>query len=196
MLHLFATEAAERRLQLARALEGVVDRAGADALKKSLSAGNVPLTDSERRLLVQLRPPRATFEAVSAADLPAIPGARASRPPGSSPWVGLVLAGGALFFVKMTGTSAASDEPKAVGRREPGPLAGIFAARGIAERRDRAARRLLRPAHRTAGWPHVRRVPTAAPPRASRVRPAAPNGPSAPRFAFAPPRPEIDTRAF
>ena len=56
MQRLFELEAAQRRHQLARALEGVVDTAGADALKKSLSTARAPLSDSERRMLARLRP--------------------------------------------------------------------------------------------------------------------------------------------
>jgi serine/threonine-protein kinase len=135
MQRLFELEAAQRRQQLARALEKLVDPAGADALKKSLSTANAPLSDSERRMLASLRPrtvgpsqpePREAGSPVPLLPpIPAVPAATpfdslavsAAAPPpprrSAVPWLAAVVAVAALtgvLAVKLTvGSSLAAD---------------------------------------------------------------------------------------
>ncbi len=193
MERLFTLEAAQRRHQLARALEGVVDRAGADALKKSLSTATAPLSDDERRMVAQLRPRRpSTTPLESEASVPPPP--RRSPLPAVALIAALVGAG-ALLLLKMASPSpAAADNgagaspPQAATTEAPiTPTQAASAASAPVAAAAPAASAGTSVVGSDAGAA-VR--PKAAPPH---PRPQAPSTPSSPSPSK---RPDIDTHAF
>jgi hypothetical protein len=192
MQRLFELEAAQRRHQLARALEGVVDRAGADALKKSLSTATAPLSDSERRMLAALRP--RTGGASEAAATPLEVEAPVPPPPRRSalPLVATVAAlaaVGALLFARMSSSSLAEPEVRAVA---PSPVTtATVTALATTETPIATTTATAKTSPATAATPDGGAAPR---PRAAPARPR-PQGAAAPSSPT-PARPEIDTRAF
>ncbi len=186
MQRLFELEAAQRRHQLTRALEGVVDRAGADALKKSLSTATAPLSDSERRMLAALRPRTGGSPEASATPLEVEasvppPPRRSALPLAAT--VAALVAVGALLFARMSSSSPAEPEVNAV---DPPPVTTATADTPAA---TSTAPATTSPAAAVTPEGGAAQRPRAAPARPRPQGAAAPSSPS-------PARPEIDTRAF
>ena len=198
MHRLFELEAAQRRQQLARALEKVVDPAGADALKKSLSTANAPLSDSERRMLASLRPrtvgpsqpePRAAGSPVPL--LPPIPvvapatpfdsrAVSVASPPAPRrspiPWLAAVVGLAAItgvLAVKLTVGSSSAADPLPAGSATVTALtaSNATAAPSSSAASTGATASALQPEATVTVSPAAAMAPGAAPP--SRARPPA-----------------------